>query len=195
MDENDVVKNKKVGRTTENTLSCLFAFCVLFNGLNSCIIQIHGGLGHYIIYIASIIPILIGITTFIYIVVLLKNSKQLKAVKKYFIIGILLLFLCGCNLFIGSGYMKDVISGTQTVSTDYFLIRKTWIRLYIDENEDTTLYLNDSQYEYLIENESDLDEKKVLKLSDNISINGHAQGFAVEYYPNSCVIKSILIVE
>lgn len=46
-----------------------------------------------------------------------------------------------------------------------------------------------SQHGYLLENKSDLDENKVLKLSDNIS-KGYTQGIVIEYYPNSRVIKN-----
>lgn len=189
MKTNDIETKKS---STESTLSLLISVFILFNGLIICITNIHSIWGIHIIYIASIIPIITGIIALVYSVLLIKNIKKISYKKSYLAIWLIILFLVVCHVFLGNSYMKDVLDGTETVSTDYFSFRKEKLHLYI-EDEYMNLYLSESQYKYLVANESELDEDKILKLSDNIYINGHQNSLVVEYYPNSKTIANVSI--
>ena len=184
-------KTKKL-LPAEEKLSLLCSVSVLLNGLMVCITNgLYGKLGIYIIYIGSIIPIISVIVALVYIIFYVINLKKILLKKRLFIICLLMIIMTAGQLYMGKEFMKDVIGGTETISTEFFLIRNR-LHLYT-EYEELHLYLTDSQQEYLVAHEPVLDENKRLRISENLYIKGHENDLYIEYYPHSKIVVDISI--
>lgn len=182
---------KKDNKYFQNKMSNIIYIELLISGIMSLLTQSKGKFGYYVIYINSILPILFVILAVWYIVLFCVHGS--KYLKRSTALAIILVILCFCELWIGSDYMKDAVNGTQTITTNYFVLRESWIRVYDESGNDYYLYLSEKQSQYLHEHESEVDTNDKIKISPALSINGHEQGFTFEYYPNTHIAKSIKI--
>ncbi len=153
--------------------------------------------GYISVYGVCIMTLLQLMTAFIYLVLSSANRNRTIAGKKLIDHGyhiammILTVILCGCGVSLGKPYIRDVFSGTQTVSTCFYYDFTESLYVLDHEGElPEKLYLTAEQKKY-IDSLDVNEEEKIVETVSFGTVRSRRPQIDIEYYPDSGVVRNV----
>lgn len=181
-----------VHKTVKTNRSDVLSSCfVLFTGLLACMTRMkYFG----VIYLSSACLAIILVITVLYAVVLYKNIRKHCYKKRQ--IAVLLIMIAGSAVWgiAETPHIKDIVGGTVSVTTEFYHPFSGSIIIYPENEDSFKLSCTEKLSAPLLE-EVSIDKSRTRRISDNISAYAKKPEVTITYYPNSKLVKEIVIHE
>lgn len=141
---------------------------------------VHGGL-----------VLLIDLLTVLNLILFLKIFRKMTQKAAQIMILLMVLFMASVVNYMGIPYFADLAEGTETISTNFYRVGKNLVVFEEPDGEMLSLKLEREPARHLKEQQPETDPRKVLKISDNISILGFSKPLKVTYYPHTHLVESV----
>ena len=138
----------------------------------------------------SALVLLIDLLTVLNLILFLKNFRKMTQKAAGVMILLMVLFMTSVVTYMGIPYFADLAEGTETISTDFYRVGKNLVIFEEPDGEMLSLKMEKEPALYLKEQQPETDPRKVLKISDNISILGFTKPLKVTYYPHTHLVES-----
>ena len=134
--------------------------------------------------------LLIDLLTVLDLILFLKNFRKMTQKAAEIMILLMVLFMASAVTYMGIPYFADLAEGTETISTDFYRVGKNLVVFEESDGDMLSLKLEKEPALHLKEQQPETDPRKVLKISDNISILGFKKALKVTYYPHTHLLES-----
>lgn len=172
------------------------SFCILFNGILTLLVN-SKYYGTDILYWVSGCYALLLCAVWC-TAAFVKKLKRHEVKARQVIMVILIFVILAAWSVGGTIYAKDIVGGTETVTTEYYYPREKSILIYqefngIEFKNSMRLYCTKKISAPVLENFS-FDKSEKIKISDHISTYKCSPKIEIKYYPNSELIEEINIL-
>ena len=134
--------------------------------------------------------LLIDLLTILNLILFLKALRKMTQKAAQIMVLLMVLFMASAVTVLGIPYFADILEGTETISTVFYRVEKKLLVFREPDGEMLTLKLEKEPARRLKEQQPETDPRKVLKISDNISILGFSKTLKVTYYPHTHLVES-----
>ena len=167
----------------------ILVLCCLTTG-HIPILFFHPVRGAQRLFAHSGLVLLIDLLTVLDLILFLKSFRKMTQKAAEIVILLMVLFMTSAVTILGIPYFADIVEGTETISTDFYRVGTKLVLFEEPDGEMLTLKLEKEPAQRLIEQKPETDPRKVLKISDNISILGFTKPLKVTYYPQTLLVES-----
>lgn len=181
--------HKTVKMNRVDLMICLFALT------NSLLMSVNVMKNWGTIYLSVACWVIMLIIVVLCAAAFIKNIREHCLKKRHIVILIFMIAGCvGWSIIYETPYIKDIVGGTVSVTTEFYRPHNDTMIIYRENEDSLSLSCTENLSCPLFEKFS-IDKSKTLEVSDNISVYAGKPKVTITYYPNSRLVKEIILNE